>query len=159
MAETNKTTEALLKEAESKLKKVEAEKKQLTQENTSLKSKLKDLEVLEAKNKDLEDALSTSKKVGVVTAPIPGTFKASYQDRNGKNIQKEVRFKNGRKNVVLHPIGKKASSACVMKLANGKQLTNQEIQDNPDLAVYSKDQAIELLTYYVSIGAGFLEEV
>jgi predicted RNase H-like nuclease (RuvC/YqgF family) len=114
----------------------------------------------EARIAELEAALDKSQATGVVSIPIPGTFSAQLENAvTGEKVRKKVKFKDGRRFVVLHPTGEKAPSALVMKLANGKELTEEEKKNNPVLQDFSKGDAKQLMEHYISIHAGFLQEL
>lgn len=117
------------------------------------------IEELTAENANLRKALKSAKSTGVTSIPVAGKFTLDVENAEGKSVKKSVKFKDGRTKVVLiDRNGSKASSECVMKLANGKALSPEELASNPDLKEYSTAEAVALLTHYVSIGAGFLED-
>lgn len=90
---------------------------------------------------------------------VDGEFTSQYEDPNtGDVIEKTVRFQPGFVFCRI-PGGFKVSSAALMKLANGVDLSDEEKAANPELANLGVDGAKKHLTNMIAKGATFLKEV
>lgn len=114
------------------------------------------LEELQAENTRLRDALDSAKDTKIVSLPIPGSIKLDFETPEGKKVSGKFRFRNGVVRTPL-PTGEKVPSESLMKLANGKKLTDKELAKAPILRSVTKEAALERLEYYVAIGSTILE--
>jgi hypothetical protein len=114
------------------------------------------LEELQAENARLREALNTANDTKIVSLPIPGSIKLDFETPEGKKVSGKFRFRNG---VVRTPLatGEKVPSESLLKIANGKKLTDKEVAQAPILRSVTQEVALERLEYYVAIGSTILE--
>ena len=135
-------------------------KKQAANPEQELANALARIDELELENQDLKTALENAQKTGVAAMPIAGSFSIEVEAPNNakKKSKKTFRFKAGRSKVVIDN-GQRAASVCVLKLANGEKLSEKELTENPVLQGFTQERAEQLMLKYISMQAGFLEEV
>lgn len=120
----------------------------------------KEIIALKAQNKDLEVALAAAKSSGIVSLPVEGVFYVELEDTSSEEgfVRKAYKFKNGLVNTFLET-GEKVSSASLIKVANGEELSEKEQAADPVLLRLGQEKAQARLTHFVSIGASVIEEV
>lgn len=89
---------------------------------------------------------------------VEGVFAAKLETPDGKKSTKKVQFIPGYVHCRLQS-GEKVWSADLMKLANGKELSKEELKRSPDLATVSSTAAADWLTSLVRKGVNFLRIV
>lgn len=90
---------------------------------------------------------------------VSGTFTVELEDaENGGQVSKTVKFQPGFVYCRI-PSGVKVSSASLLKLANGEELSTEEAAANPELVQLGAKGAKSFLTNLVAKGASFLVEV
>ena len=159
-AENKKSVAELEKQLQAANTRITELEKEKTELKTAYDLSVQQEAALEAEKKALEASLLKAKRTGVASIPVEGNFRIEVEDPNNakKKTQKTFRFKNGRTKVVIDN-GQKASSTCVLKLANGEKLNEKELTENPVLQGFTQERAEQLMLKYISMQAGFLEEV
>lgn len=126
-----------------------------------LESKVAELEAkaaaLETANAEYEASLATATKTGIVSQPVKGTFTVELETPEGEVVTKKYGFKPGRIRVAIAG-GAQVSSEALIRIANGKKATKEELAQYIALAGMTQEQAQERLAHLAQIGAGFLEE-
>lgn len=123
--------------------------------NNDLKERIAELEL---QNQRLHDALNKAAVTKIVSKPIRGTVKIDLETPAGEKIKGEYQFRDGVERTPL-PTGEKVSSEALLKIANGKKLTDAEVQASPVLASVTKDAAQAHLDRLVAIGSTILQPV
>lgn len=114
------------------------------------------IKALEEENEAMKNSLESAKATGIVSPPVPGVFTCQLE-QNGKSVTKKFKFRDGCLRVPLSN-GLQVSSELLIKLANGGELTEEDLVASPHLNGVTKGNAIERLTHLVSIGASYLIE-
>jgi hypothetical protein len=131
---------------------------------------LQEIESLKAQNKDLrkeadrlQNAIETAKD-GVVALPVRGSYEVTLTTPDGKSVKRKVEFKDGRHRVVIPNLdflqglaGNYAGSEALLKLANGKAVTQDDLNKYPVLGKFNQEKAAALLEHFASIQAGILK--
>lgn len=112
---------------------------------------------LAAKAAELTESLEAATSGAITIAKIPGKATVTLETPEGKKEKKTVGFRPGRKNVRLGN-GAVVPSASFLKVVNGEKLTNEELASNEHLRTLKQDEAIERLTFLVTVGANILED-
>ncbi len=147
----DKTTEQYEKE----IADLQARNEGLQKEHDELRADFADLTEEKA---GLEQTLNSAEKTGKVSPAVPGKVKISLEDVSGKQVIKEVKFRQGRARVRLAS-GEAVSSAALVKLANGRKLKEETLLKHPGLNGMSKQDALDRITELFAIGSSVLEEV
>lgn len=123
-----------------------------------------EIEALKAENQRTGDKLAKAnelinqsiKKGKKVAQAVKGTFEASWKDGQGKTKKRKVAFKDGATLVRLAS-GHIVSSECLLKVANGEDLTDEEKAASDALAQLSQEDARGWLTRLAKIKYAFLK--
>lgn len=113
----------------------------------------------------LKSAVGASKKTGIVSLPVAGSYKAEWKNpQTGKKESRLVEFKDGRQNVILPKLevipnmaGATVPSEGLLALANGEKPTAAQLDKFPALAALNEETAQAVLIHYAAIKAGFLK--
>ena len=118
---------------------------------------------LQKENAELRAALEKAKGTGIVSPPVPGTFKADCPGPDGKTVTKKFKFKNGRTSTPIKfgdNIGFTVPSHMLIALANGTKRDKIEGLDKIETLRDTTQEDAQLeLEYLVEINAATIEEV
>ena len=113
-----------------------------------------ELEALKTENAELRKKTKKSDHTGVI---IRGAVTIEMETPGGKKEKKKMKYTPGYYRTRL-PDGRVVKSQALLDLANGKQLTEKQLTDNPQLAGITKDQAYALYEKWALKGVSFLVE-
>lgn len=133
----------------------------LQKENEELREKLAQSEKtnrdqVELHSKILQNIRKTVQHGGAVVIrpqePVDGKFKAEYKDaKTGKQVKKTVKFKDGHQKVRMGD-GEMVGAAALMRLAEGGEVTPEELATFPALAKIDQKAAANRLNDLVKMG-------
>jgi hypothetical protein len=91
---------------------------------------------------------------GQLLAEIPGEFRFDgYETPEGQLLTGAVKFKPGKRYVIA--FGHRISTAVLLKVANGEELTAEEVRDNQALVSAGEARCRQLLQRWITGGANF----
>ena len=104
--------------------------------------------------------LSYNSASKVVTGEhVTGEFKARWLDNSGTYISRIISFKDGAtKTRIPADSPQIVSSQSLIKLANGKELSEEELEESPYLKKWDSKQASEYLNHLAKIRYGLFKE-
>jgi hypothetical protein len=107
--------------------------------------------------KAAESALEQSKKTGIISPPVQGTFTVVGENADGKETKRKFRFKNGRTRTPLRN-GQLVPSAALIALANGTAIDKIEgVATFPWFAELTKETAQAELERLVMINSSTVD--
>lgn len=117
-----------------------------------------ELEQLRKENAALKKGRKPNDHTGTI---VPGSVKLELEQPDGKKKKVEMKYVQGFVNSRL-PKGTQnpgaiVSSLALMKLANGKSLTEEELKLNPSLANIDQEKAISIFAKWAQMQVSFLE--
>lgn len=113
---------------------------------------------LAARVKELEASLADAQSRGAkVAVPVPGKFTAELETPEGKTVNRTIRFKPGRINCAIPGVGSVPSEQ-LLKIANGKKISQDELDAYPVLRSVDQEIAVDHLTWLASVQAGNIED-
>lgn len=144
---------------------------ELENQNSEMAGQLEEVESIKEqseayrkKAEGLEKSLKGIKKKGIVSLPVEGSFEVTLRPPKGKQVKKTLTFKPGRLVVLVPPLnslpglaGASMKSEALLRIANGKEATEEELRDFPAMGNLTKALASEILHHYAAISAGFIE--
>jgi hypothetical protein len=109
-----------------------------------------------AENERLLVRLQKAEESGDIPAEIPGEYNiAGYETPDGKLLTGKAKFKDGKKYVIAFQ--HRVSTAALMKVANGEQLTEQERRENVALVNAGREACEALLQRWITSGSTFFK--
>jgi len=109
-----------------------------------------------AENERLQLRLQKAEDSGALLAEIPGEYNiAGYETPDGHFLTGKAKFKDGKKYVIAFQ--NRVSTAVLMKVANGEELTAQEKNENIAVVKAGREACEALLQRWIIRGSTFFK--
>lgn len=112
---------------------------------------------LAKENAALRAQLNKAQGSGIVSVPVSGSFLSKWtNDLTGEKMQQKIEFKPGAQGLRLRGHNGIFPTEAVLKIANGKKPSKEELAKCPDLEKIKQEKAAAELTHLAIIKYGLL---